>query len=151
MWTADGPAALVPELYVSELGRSLSFYVELLGFAVEYDRPEDRFASLALGPARIMLEEAPSLGAACAAEFARGEWRTAELRHPFGRGVNLQVSVPDVARIASRLTAASYPILLTPYQRTYRVGRDSLTVRQMLVADPDGYLIRPSQLLERSR
>jgi catechol 2,3-dioxygenase-like lactoylglutathione lyase family enzyme len=128
-------SALVPELYVSSLGRSLSFYLDLLGFVVEYDRPEERFASIALGSARIMLEE---------------EWRTAELRQPFGRGVNLQVEVPDVARICSRLSAASYPLLLAPYERSYRVGRESLIVRQMLVADPDGYLIRPSQTLERS-
>lgn len=147
-----GPlAALVPELYVSELARSLSFYLDLLGFAVAYDRPEDRFAAIALGTAWIMLEEAPSLGAASAEAFARGEWRTAELCPPFGRGVNLQVAVPDVDRISVRLSLARYPVLLEPHARSYRVGRESLTVRQMLVADPDGYLIRPSQVLERSR
>lgn len=143
-------AALVPELYVSVLSRSLSFYLELLGFAVEYDRPEERFAAIALGAARIMLEEAPSLGAATPDEFSRGEWRPAELRHPFGRGINLQIAVPDVARIRSSLSAARYPVLLEPYERSYRAGRVNLTVRQMLVADPDGYLIRPAQLLERS-
>src|SRR3990172_1614676 len=89
-------AALVPELYVSALARSLHFYLDLIGFVAEYDRPEERFASIALGSARIMLEEVPSLEAATPDEFARGEWRTAELRHPFGRGVNLEVAVPDV-------------------------------------------------------
>lgn len=147
-----GPlAALVPELYVSALARSLSFYLDLLGFVVAYDRPEERFAALALGSARIMLEEAPSLGVASAEEFARGEWRTAELRQPFGRGVNLQVAVPDVDEISARLSSARHPLLLAPYERTYRVGRENLTVRQLLVADPDGYLIRPSQVLGRSR
>ncbi|MGH9885155.1 MAG: VOC family protein [bacterium] len=140
-------AALVPELYVTELSRSLSFYVDLLGFAIDYNRPEDRFASIVLGTARIMLEETPSLRAATPAEFARGEWRTAELLTPFGRGVNLQVDVPDVERISSRLAAARYPVLLAPYERSYRVGRGSLMVRQLLVADPDGYLIRPAQRL----
>jgi catechol 2,3-dioxygenase-like lactoylglutathione lyase family enzyme len=33
--------ALVPELYVSEIGRSLHFYTGVLGFAVLYDRPEE--------------------------------------------------------------------------------------------------------------
>ena len=138
-------AALVPELYVSQLERSLRFYVDLIGFAVEYDRPQDRFAMLALGSARIMLEEARSQGAATPAEFASGEWRTAELRHPFGRGVNFELSVPDVAEIAERLATAGHRPLLEPYDRSYRVGRQDVRVRQMLVADPDGYLIRPSQ------
>jgi catechol 2,3-dioxygenase-like lactoylglutathione lyase family enzyme len=76
-------ASLVPELYVSTLARSLHFYVELLGFSVEYARPEERFASLALGGARLMLEEtAPA--AASADELARGELRRAA--PPFGRG-----------------------------------------------------------------
>ena len=141
-------AALVPELYVSRLDRSLRFYVDLIGFAVEYDRPEDRFAMLALGAARIMLEEARSLEAATPVELERGEWRTAELRHPFGRGVNLELHVPDVTEIAERLTAAGHRPLLAPYERSYRVGRQHVRVRQMLVADPDGYLIRPSQPCE---
>jgi len=144
------PAALVPELYVSSLARSLHFYLDLIGFVVEYDRPEERFASIALGSARIMLEEAPALETATPDEFARGQWRTAELRHPFGRGVNLEVVAPDVAQVAARLCAAGYPLLLDVHDRGYRVGAEILTVRQMFVADPDGYLIRPSQLLDRA-
>ena len=146
-----GFASLVPELYVSELSRSLHFYVDLLGFAVEYARPEVRFASLALGGARIMLEETRSLEASSAAELARGEFRTAELRAPFGRGVNLELRVPDVAAVSQRLSAAGYPPLLDTYEKSYRVGTETLTVRQLLVADPDGYLIRPSQVLEPAK
>jgi catechol 2,3-dioxygenase-like lactoylglutathione lyase family enzyme len=37
---------LVPELYVSNLSVSLEFYLDVLGFRVEYERPEDRFAAL---------------------------------------------------------------------------------------------------------
>lgn len=143
-----GGPNLVPELYVSTLERSLRFYVDLLGFAVEYARPEHRFASLVLGTARIMLEETRSLERATAAELARGEFRTAELRAPFGRGINLELRVPDVEAVARRLSAAGHPVLLQPYEKTYRVGSGSVTVRQLLVADPDGYLIRPSQVLE---
>ena len=141
-------ASLVPELYVTRLARSLHFYVDLLGFVVEYSRPEERFASLALGAARLMLEETRSLEVATADELARGEFRTAELRAPFGRGINLELRVPDVAEVSRRLSAASYPILLDSYEKSYRVGDRSLRVFQLLVADPDGYLIRPSQVLE---
>ncbi len=143
----DRPS-LVPELYVTSLSRSLDFYVELIGFAVEYARPEERFASLALGGARLMLEETRSLETASADELARGEFRTAELCAPFGRGINLELRVPDVAAVSRRLVAAGHPILLDTYEKSYRVGARSLRVRQLLVADPDGYLIRPSQVLE---
>ncbi|WP_273185913.1 VOC family protein [Hyphomonas adhaerens] len=37
-------AALVPELYVSDLAQSLDFYCGALGFSVVYQRPEERFA-----------------------------------------------------------------------------------------------------------
>ena len=53
--------ALVPELYVSNLAASLEFYVGLLGFRVEYERPDENFAALLLGTAHLMLEQAPSL------------------------------------------------------------------------------------------
>lgn len=143
-----GGPTLVPELYVSRLPQSLRFYVERLGFAVDYARPEERFASLVLAGARLMLEETRSLGPATSEELARGEFRTAELRAPFGRGVNLELRVPDVDAIARRLAVAGHPVLLAPYEKSYRVGARSLRVRQLLVADPDGYLIRPSQVLE---
>ena len=96
------------------------------------------------------VEEAPSLEAATPEQIANGEWRTAELRQPFGRGVNLELSVPDIAAVSARLRGAGYPLVLDAHERTYRVGRQSLSVRQLLVADPDGYLIRPSQLLGTS-
>lgn len=37
---------LVPELSVSDFERSLKFYCQVLGFEVEYERPEDSFAYL---------------------------------------------------------------------------------------------------------
>ena len=76
---------LAAELYVSDLARSLRFYVDLLGFVVSYERPEERFAAISLGSARIMLEQLRATTPAAAEEIARGEWRPAALEHPFGR------------------------------------------------------------------
>ena len=53
---------LIPELDVSDLDRSLAFYVDVVGFRVLYDRPEERFAFLDLDGARLMLEEAAGPG-----------------------------------------------------------------------------------------
>ncbi len=138
---------LVPELYVSDLARSLRFYLDLLGFEVAYERPEHRFAALSLGSARIMLEQLRATTPATSAEIARGEWRTAALEHPYGRGINLEVPCADVASVAQRLQAAGHPLLVGLHEKSYRVGENNVRVRQLVVADPDGYLIRPSQRL----
>jgi catechol 2,3-dioxygenase-like lactoylglutathione lyase family enzyme len=50
-------ALLVPELLVADLDASLRFWRGLCGFAVAYDRPEERFAYLDRAGAQVMLEE----------------------------------------------------------------------------------------------
>ena len=52
-----GAAALVPELYVRSLPESLSFYCDVLGFEIKFERPEECFAYLRRGGAELMLEE----------------------------------------------------------------------------------------------
>jgi len=136
--------ALVPELYVSDLAASLAFYVDLLGFEIDYERPEERFAALRLGAAHLMLEQAPSLGPATREELAAGRLLTAQLERPFGRGVNFEIRVADAHAAGARIEARGHPLLLPVHERTYRVDQDPITVEQLLVADPDGYLIRLS-------
>lgn len=138
---------LVPELYVSSLRASLEFYLDVLGFRVEYDRPEDGFAAISLGEAHIMLEEAPSLKRATPEEFGRGEWRPANLEPPFGRGINLEIRVDDIDAANERLAIRDYPLLLEVHEKSYRLKSETRTVRQLLVADPDGYLIRLSEVV----
>ena len=41
-------STMVPELLVSDLDANLRFWCGLCGFAVAYDRPEDRFAFLGM-------------------------------------------------------------------------------------------------------
>ncbi|TPW78369.1 VOC family protein [Schumannella sp. 10F1B-5-1] len=131
--SAPPEPTLVPELTVTDLAASLAFWRELCGFAVVYDRPEEGFAYLALGSAHVMLDQ-------------RGigrDWITAEAVHPFGRGINLQISVPTLDPILRRMAEVGHPLFLEPETRWYRVGaRREAGVRQFLVTDPDGYLVR---------
>ena len=136
---------LVPELYVSNLRVSLEFYQAVLGFRIEYERPEDRFAALSLGGAQLMLEEAPSLARATPAEFEQGQWRPADLEPPFGRGVNFEIRVDDIDAANERIAACGYPLLLDVHQKVYRLQSENRAVRQLVIADPDGYLIRLSE------
>ena len=125
---------LVPELDIADMARTLDFYVRILGFAMLFERPEDEFAYIGLGSAQIMLHP-------------KSRWQTGALERPFGRGINFQVNVPDLAALLARLEAAGWPLFHAPEERWYRRGTEYVGVRQFLVQDPDGYLLRFSQRL----
>ncbi|KAI9024635.1 Glyoxalase/Bleomycin resistance protein/Dihydroxybiphenyl dioxygenase [Hyaloraphidium curvatum] len=131
-------APLVPELLVSDLARSLAFWRDLVGFEVLYDRREDGFAFLDLAGAQVMLEARSS---------DRRNWVTGPLEPPLGRGVNLQIFVPAVGPVLERLAAAGWPLFMEPEEKWYRTGKVERGQRQLLVQDPDGYLLRLAEAL----
>lgn len=134
MTTASGRefwAALVPELAVQSLERALAFYCGLCEFHQRFSRPEDGFAYLELGQAQIMLEE-----------IVAETWRTGALDHPLGRGMNLQIEVNDLAELEARLETANWPLFRAVETVWYRDGDIEHGQRQLLVQDPDGYLLR---------
>ena len=49
--------AVIPEFMVSNIEQSRSFYCDLLGFTIEYERPEEKFLFLSLEDCQLMLEE----------------------------------------------------------------------------------------------
>jgi catechol 2,3-dioxygenase-like lactoylglutathione lyase family enzyme len=124
---------LVPELYCSDFGRSLRFYVDVAGFEVCYQRVEDRFAFLERDGAQLMIEQAT--------DSAR-TWLAAPLQHPFGRGINLQIAVDDVDVLHAACVAAGARVLVPMEEKWYRRDDELLGNRQFVVLDPDGYLLR---------
>jgi catechol 2,3-dioxygenase-like lactoylglutathione lyase family enzyme len=129
-------AALVPELLVADLRRSQEFYCGICGFAVRFSRPEDGFLYLDLGGAQIMLEE-----------VSEEAWITAPLEQPFGRGINLQIEVAEVVPIAARLEAAGIVPFRALHEAWYREGDVEHGQAQLLVQDPDGYVLRFVEVL----
>lgn len=129
---------LVPELYCSNIDKSLDFYCRLLGFNVAYDRPEERFAFLELSGVEIMLDEIISEEAE-----NKQSWITGKLEKPYGRGINLEFQVDSADAIYTSLQAADWPIFLPIHDAWYRRGNVELGNRQFLVLDPDGYQLRP--------
>lgn len=127
-------ASLVPELEVTDTALSLDFYTRILGFQIVYQRPEEGFAYLRLGTAEFMLDQY-SLGRTF-------DTCTTPMTRPFGRGVNLQIRVPQVAPIIEALKAANHPLYLPLEDRWYRKDTVEVGNRQFIVADPDGYLLR---------
>lgn len=65
--------------------------MRVLGFSVLYDRPERPFAYLAPEAAHVMI--------------STGGWMTGAVGYPFGRGMNFQIAVPDLATVEGRLAA----------------------------------------------
>jgi catechol 2,3-dioxygenase-like lactoylglutathione lyase family enzyme len=131
-------AGLVPELLVSDLDASLSFWCGLVGFAVAYGRSEERFAYIHLDEAQVMLEER---------DTGERHWITGELDFPLGRGVNFQIEVADIASSLQRLRDAGWPLFMEPEEKWYLTGDVETGVRQFLVQDPDGYLLRLAEPL----
>ncbi|PWC30711.1 bleomycin resistance protein [Teichococcus aestuarii] len=132
-------AVLVPELLVASLGASLRFWRDLCGFRVAYARPDEGFAYLDRGGAQVMLEER-----------GRGRnWITGPLEAPLGRGLNLEIMVPTLAPVLEALEHEGWPLFVPPEEKWYRAGEAELGVRQFLVQDPDGYLLRFSAPLGR--
>lgn len=131
----DGPndwPSCVPELLVTSLAESLQTWCGVLGFRIVYDRPEARFAMLALHGGWVMLDQ---LG-------DPRDWLAGPLERPFGRGLNLEFNVPDVDAIHAAVLTAGLPVFLPIHEKRYRVRGHDLGVRQFIVADPDGYLLR---------
>ncbi|AOK52726.1 aldoketomutase [Burkholderia stagnalis] len=130
-------AALVPELICTDLARSMTFYRDLLGFRVRFERPEDRFAYLDLGHAQLMLEQQHP-----------ESWLTGPMQFPRGQGINLQIEVDSIEPIHHRLRDTGIALFAEPRTSWYR--QDDLEHGQieMLVQDPDGYLLRLVEILD---
>ena len=123
----------MPELDVADLGRARRFYVDLCGFRVDYERPEEGFAYLEREGAELMLQAADGPGR---------RFRTAPLERPYGRGVNFQIEVSDAGALHVAMLQAGIEPLIGLERRTYRVRGEEVTTEQFVVADEDGYLLR---------
>ncbi|MBW8285804.1 MAG: VOC family protein [Rhizobium sp.] len=129
-----GFAPLVPELDVTNIAASLAFWCEGLGFRVAYERRQAKFAYLERQGAQVMLCE------------INGNWQTAPLQPPFGRGINFQIATDELESILEALHNLDWPLFEEPSESWYRIGETEETgSREFLVQDPDGYLIRFAQ------
>ncbi|MEB0044919.1 MULTISPECIES: VOC family protein [unclassified Pseudomonas] len=126
-------STLVPELMVTDILKSLHFWTALIGFNIAYERPEEGFAYLDQNGAQLMLEQYNS---------NIGQWLTAKLEAPFGRGINFQITVDSVEPILHRLAEAEWPLYRSSADAWYRAGAVEVGQREFLVKDPDGYLVR---------
>ena len=121
--------SLIPELSVSNIDKSKEFYLQL-GFKIKYERLKDKFCFLELENNQIMLEE------------NNNHWNTGKLEYPYGRGINISMSVSDVNKMYEELKKKNIPFFLDLEIHEYMVNDKIFYDKEFLIQDPDGYLLR---------
>lgn len=126
----SGWAKLVCELLVEDVVISRGFWQSILGFEVAYQRPEQGFAYLENAEgAQIMLCQ------------RSGNWETGPLEKPFGRGVMFQIFVDNLSNVRAALERNNHPLYAGPREVWRRWGDREGGKREIVIQDPDGYLI----------
>ncbi len=128
--------ALMPELYVSDFAKSFDFYVNILDFTPEYQRENPSFAFFSHFGAQLMIQE-----------LRPGEKEEMQLEHPFGREMNFEIDTPDLQVLITSLEKHNYPLTRGIKESWRDVGIKGKLYgsKEILVNDPDGYLLRFSQ------
>ena len=127
---------LIPELCCSDFETTRKFYIDILGFEILYERPEEGFAMLNYQGSHLMIDEIPEGGS---------RWETATMDPPYGRGINLQIDTDDANFLASKIKNAGWPLFMEIEEKWYRMNDIEVGNRQFLVQDQDGYLLRFAQ------
>ena len=122
--------SLIPELSVLDIERTKNFYINRLGFRIEYERPEDLFMFISLDGCQLMFEQ------------INGYWDVGELVYPFGRGINFEMTVKDVESLYKRVIENNIPVFRELTVSEYRQNDSIIIQKEFLVQDPDGYLLR---------
>lgn len=125
---------MTPELMCTDYKRSLAFYVDVLGFNIQYARPEEGFAMLERQGSRIMLDQI--------IQGDKRSWFSGPLEYPFGRGLNLQIDTSDATGLYERVKQSGHKIFLELEDKWYRADDILLGNRQFIVLDPDGFMLR---------
>jgi predicted enzyme related to lactoylglutathione lyase len=121
---------LIPELSVTNYNISIDFYVNIIGFEIDYKREENKFAMISINKAQIMISE------------INGNWDTGKLDYPYGRGINFQIEVENVDIIIKRLRENNIKIFREIMENWYEANGEEYGNKEFLVQDPDGYLLR---------
>ena len=120
---------LIAELSVTNIDKSKEFYLKL-GFKVMYERKEDKFAFLELEGNQLMIEE------------INDNWNTGKLEYPFGRGINISMTINDINKYYQELVNKNIIFFKDIMTNEYNVNGKTYLDKEFLIQDPDGYLLR---------
>lgn len=144
---SNGWAALTPELLVEDYKVSLSFWCDVLGFSIAYQRPSEKFAYLERPEgAQVMICQ----------RHDNGKWELGPMEPPFGRGVMFQIAVNELQPIIKSINEHGHALynggldqqeLENPREVWRQHGDREGGALELFVLDPNGYLIMCSQSL----
>ena len=120
---------LIPELSVTNIDKSKEFYLKL-GFKIMYERKEDKFAFLELEGNQLMIEG------------INDNWNTGKLEYPFGRGINISMTINDIDKYYQELVNKNIIFFKDIMTNEYDVNGKTYLDKEFLIQDPDGYLLR---------
>lgn len=121
--------SLIPELSVTSIEKSKEFYKKL-GFEIIYERKKDKFAFIQLEENQIMIEE------------INENWNTGKLEYPYGRGINISMSIKNVEDYYKKLKEKGLPFYKEIMINKYEVNGKVYDDIELLIQDVDGYLLR---------
>jgi len=121
--------SLIPELSVSDIKTSIQFYISI-GFRICYERKEDKFCFLGLEDNQIMIEQ------------INDNWNTGNLEYPFGRGINISMTVSNIDEYYQKIVKQNITLFQELTVNEYQVDDKIYKDKEFLVQDPDGYLLR---------
>ena len=121
--------SLIPELSVTNIEKSKAFYQDI-GFKIMYERIEDKFCFLELEGNQIMIQE------------ENDTWNVGLMEYPFGRGINISMSVNDVEKLYNNIKNSNIKIFKELEVHKYRVDNKVYNDLEFLIQDLDGYLLR---------
>lgn len=122
---------IAPEFFVRDIAASLRFYIDQLGFRTV--RRESGFAVVALGDAHLLLATPDETVPAMANWLAAG---------PRGVGVHIRIMVDAVDTLYQQASASDATVVRELDDRAYGL-------RDFIIADPDGFLLRFASPIER--
>lgn len=122
---------LIPELTVFNIEETKDFYLNILGFKLEYERIEDKFVFVSFENSQFMFEQLHDDG-----------WNIGNLEYPLGRGINFSIEVKDIDTLYDKVINNN----ITPFRKlmisNYRVESNINQQKEFLIQDPNGYLLR---------
>ena len=75
-------------------------------------------------------------------EQINDNWNTGKLEYPFGRGINISMSVDNVIDYYNKLVNNNIKMYKDLMLNKYRVDDYEYEDIEFLIQDPDGYLLR---------
>ena len=127
---------LIPEITVTSIKESISFYCNILGFEKTYEGEDKDFSFISFYGSQLLLQE-----------NSNEAWKKFDLEYPFGRGVNFSIETDDIDKLANNIKNAGISLLCPLEERWYEKDGASNGEKHFIVMDPDGYILRFMQNL----